>query len=108
MPETIKTRSGRTIIMPTPEEEAAIQRGIDSDEDAAEIPTENIKAMRPFSELLEQKGIERPRTERQQEDVAIEYDADILDAFRATGEGWQARMNDALRTYLREHPLDAD
>ncbi|CAE6724766.1 hypothetical protein LMG22931_01904 [Paraburkholderia nemoris] len=35
----------------------------------------------------------------------LEYDADILAAFRATGESWQARMNDALRTYLKEHPL---
>ena len=40
-----------------------------------------------------------------QEELILEYDADILAAFRATGESWQARMNDALRTYLKEHPL---
>jgi hypothetical protein len=31
--ETITTRSGRTLILPTPEEDAAIQRGIDADPD---------------------------------------------------------------------------
>ncbi|RQQ25990.1 hypothetical protein DF111_32165 [Burkholderia stagnalis] len=31
--------------------------------------------------------------------------AKTVAAFRATGKGWQWRMSDALRTYLREHPL---
>ena len=29
---------------------------------------------------------------------------DVLDAFRATGKGWQTRMNDVLRDYVRTHP----
>jgi hypothetical protein len=28
---------------------------------------------------------------------------DVLPAFRATGAGWQTRMNDALRDWLRTH-----
>jgi len=31
------------------------------------------------------------------------FDTDILDAFRATGKGWQTRMNDALKEWLKEH-----
>ncbi|PAJ90821.1 BrnA antitoxin family protein [Burkholderia ubonensis] len=31
--------------------------------------------------------------------------AETVAAFRATGKGWQRRMSEALRTYLREHPL---
>jgi hypothetical protein len=27
----------------------------------------------------------------------------VISAFRATGEGWQARMNDALRDWLQSH-----
>ncbi|MFA5016969.1 MAG: BrnA antitoxin family protein [Methylobacter sp.] len=27
----------------------------------------------------------------------------MLDAFRATGHGWQKRMNDALKEWLKEH-----
>lgn len=35
--------------------------------------------------------------------TTIEYDADIISAFRATGNDWQNRMNEALREWLREH-----
>ncbi|WP_279609932.1 MULTISPECIES: BrnA antitoxin family protein [unclassified Burkholderia] len=35
----------------------------------------------------------------------VRTDADIVNAFRATGPGWLTRMNDALRTYLHEHAL---
>ena len=37
--------------------------------------------------------------------ATIEYDADIISAFRAKGNDWQARMNDALREWLREHAV---
>ncbi|MEY3841835.1 MAG: BrnA antitoxin family protein [Brevundimonas sp.] len=29
--------------------------------------------------------------------ISLRVDADILDSYRATGPGWQVRMNDALR-----------
>lgn len=31
------------------------------------------------------------------------FDADVIDSFRATGKGWQTRMNDALRDWLKSH-----
>lgn len=80
---------------------------IEHEFDSAEVPTENIKAMRPFSELLEKKRMGRPPKENPKEQISVRYDADVVEAFRATGEGWQTRMNDALRTYLKEHPLKA-
>jgi len=36
---------------------------------------------------------------------SIRFDLEILEAFKATGKGWQTRMNEALRTYLKEHPM---
>lgn len=30
-------------------------------------------------------------------------DADVLDAFRASGLRWQTRMNEALRDWLKSH-----
>jgi uncharacterized protein (DUF4415 family) len=39
------------------------------------------------------------------EQVAVRYDADILAYFRATGKGWQTRMNDALKEWLKEHAV---
>ncbi len=35
--------------------------------------------------------------------VTVRYSPDVLVAFKATGAGWQARMNDALRDWLRTH-----
>lgn len=35
--------------------------------------------------------------------VAIRFDSDIIQAFRATGKGWQTRMNNALKEWLLEH-----
>lgn len=35
--------------------------------------------------------------------VTIRYSPDVLAAFKATGAGWQVRMNDALRDWLRTH-----
>lgn len=31
------------------------------------------------------------------------FAADVLEAFRATGKGWQARMNEALKDWLQTH-----
>lgn len=37
------------------------------------------------------------------EQVAIRFDHEVLTAFRAAGPGWQTRMNDALKDWLRTH-----
>ena len=37
--------------------------------------------------------------------TTIRFDSDVIDAFRSTGKGWQTRMNDALRDWLRNHSL---
>jgi uncharacterized protein (DUF4415 family) len=29
----------------------------------------------------------------------------VIDAFRAKGKGWQTRMNDALKEWLKEHDV---
>jgi uncharacterized DUF497 family protein len=34
----------------------------------------------------------------------LTLDASILNVFKATGQGWQARINDVLRQYISEHP----
>jgi len=31
------------------------------------------------------------------------FDPDVITAFKATGRGWQTRMNDALKEWLKEH-----
>ena len=45
----------------------------------------------------------RPAGSGTKEQVAIRLDHDILEAFRAGGPGWQTRMNDALREWVKTH-----
>lgn len=97
MPNTIKTRSGRTIIVNTPEEDAAIQRGIDADPDAHEVSQEDFAKLK----RLGVRG--RPKLGNPKVQLTVRYDADIVERFRSTGEGWQSRMNDALRQWLDQH-----
>lgn len=32
--------------------------------------------------------------------ISLRLDPDVIDGFKSTGEGWQARMNAVLRTHL--------
>lgn len=89
----------------TPAEEAEIQRGIAADPDNPEWTKEEMAQARPLSEILEKRRAGRPPMANPKEQVSVRYDADVLAAFRATGDGWQTRMNDALREYLKEHAL---
>ncbi|QIK38097.1 BrnA antitoxin family protein [Caldichromatium japonicum] len=45
----------------------------------------------------------RPPAEVRKVSLTVRYDPDIIEAFRTTGLGWQTRMNDALREWLRQH-----
>lgn len=35
--------------------------------------------------------------------TAIRFDPDVLDALKATGKGWQTRVNEAMREWLKAH-----
>ncbi len=61
--------------------------------------------------VIKQAGVEVGRVRvcgAQKTDVKIQttmrLDVDILAAFKANGRGWQTRMNDALRDWLKHHP----
>ena len=45
-----------------------------------------------------------PNKSPTKEQVAIRFDQDMLLAFRASGPGWQTRMNAALKEWLADHP----
>ena len=51
--------------------------------------------------LLKPRG--RPRAAVVKERVTIRFDADVLAVFRATGAGWQTRVNDAMREWAKAH-----
>ena len=43
----------------------------------------------------------RPKAATTKEPVKLRLDADVLAALRATGDGWQTRINEILRASLR-------
>ena len=43
----------------------------------------------------------RPKSASTKEPVKLRLDADVLAALRATGDGWQTRINDTLRASLK-------
>lgn len=90
------------LIRNTPEEEAAIQRGIAADPDNPELTDAEMASMVPHAEFMKrQRG--RPKLDNPKERVTLYVDAEVVSAFRASGEGWQTRMNGALRDWLKDH-----
>ncbi len=52
------------------------------------------QALAERRERLRVRGAQRAATKQQ---VTLRLDPDVLTKFRATGRGWQARMNDVLK-----------
>lgn len=45
----------------------------------------------------------RPKAQNPKQALTIRYDAEVIEAFKITGKGWQTRMNAALKDWLKEH-----
>ncbi|WP_191082791.1 BrnA antitoxin family protein [Roseococcus microcysteis] len=45
----------------------------------------------------------RPRLPDAKRQVTIRLDPELLDRLRATGPGWQTRLNEAVREWLKKH-----
>lgn len=83
---------------PTPEQNAAILAAALADPDAQPLTDEQLKAMTPLRSL---KG--RPKSEYKKLLVSIRYSPEVVSFFKATGEGWQSRMDSVLREYVARH-----
>ena len=45
----------------------------------------------------------RPKSPRRKVLLSVRYSPEVVEYFRATGSGWQTRMDDALKEWLKEH-----
>ena len=71
-------------------------------DDAPELSDEFFtQADEYLGENLVRRG--RPKIESPKQALTVRYDADVIAAFKATGKGWQSRMNAALRDWLKTH-----
>ncbi len=77
------------LIRPTASEDAKIARGIAVDPDAApDLST-------PVAGIVRRLG--RPPKLDRKISVTLRLDRDVVERFKATGAGWQTRINAALR-----------
>ena len=87
------------LVMPTAAEDAAIAAGIAQDHDTVEITAFDMARMQP----LRRPG--RPKAESPKVPVTMRVDADVLEAIKASGAGWQTRVNELLRDAVRRGKL---
>lgn len=98
MQKTLTLRDGRKVLFNTPEEDAAITAAAMSDADAAPLTDEEWEAAKPRMRIgrpPSAKPLKVPTT--------IRLDADVLAGLKATGKGWQTRVNAAMREWLKSH-----
>jgi uncharacterized protein (DUF4415 family) len=84
--------------------EDQIQQMIASDPDAPEATDEQIGLAKRFdeafpalAEAMRRNAVGRPKAENPKVAVSLRLDPEIVARFKASGPGWQTRMNDALR-----------
>jgi len=84
---------------------------IDADGEVRELSAAELAEFKPAAEtlppsLMKKLGVRgRPKAAVTKERISIRLSREVVETFRATGEGWQTRMDEALREYVREHRL---
>ena len=84
-------------ILPTPAEDAAITVAALSDADAVPFTDAEWLQVKP----LVRRG--RPLGSGSKAQVTLRLDIEVVEKFRASGDGWQTRINDVLKSWVRTH-----
>ncbi len=89
----------------------------DKNGEVRELTTEDFKHFKPAAEVLpaelvavlpkRRPGQRGPGKRPAKEAVNIRLAPEVVEAFRAMGRGWQTRINDVLREWLKEHKSSA-
>jgi uncharacterized protein (DUF4415 family) len=85
-------------IAPTPEEDSVITAAAMADPDALPLTDQEWAAAKPLARIgrpPSAKPLKVPTT--------IRFDPDVLAALKASGKGWQTRVNEAMREWLNSH-----
>jgi uncharacterized protein (DUF4415 family) len=84
-------------ILPTPAEDAAITAAALADHDAVPFTDAEWEQVKP----LVRRG--RPLGSGTKTQVTLRLDVEVVEKFRASGDGWQTRINEALKSWVRTH-----
>ena len=84
-------------ILPTPAEDATITAAAMADPDAVPFTDAEWEQVKP----LVRRG--RPLGSGTKTQVTLRLDVEVVEKFRASGDGWQTRINEALKSWVRTH-----
>ena len=94
----------RKLDLPSPEEDDAIQRGIEQDPDNSELGDDFFRDARPASAVLPRDvyaDLAAPMQDRPgaaaKVQIMLPVDQDVFERLRESGPDWQARVDEALR-----------
>ncbi|TBR12190.1 MAG: hypothetical protein EPO47_00145 [Rugosibacter sp.] len=81
---------------------------IDTDGEVRELTAEDMAKFRPAAEVLPSslrkklgvRGLQKTPTK---ERITIRLSREVVEQFRESGEGWQTRVDSALREWLKNH-----
>ncbi|USX28535.1 BrnA antitoxin family protein [Oxalobacteraceae bacterium OTU3CINTB1] len=106
------------IILPTKAEDARINAGIAGDPDNPEWSAGDFRQSKSAKEFFDdgtyenlvtlkrRPGERGPQKAAVKERITIRLSPEIVSRFRATGPGWQTRIDDALADWLRTHSTE--
>jgi len=81
---------------------------IDTDGEVRKLTAEDMAKFRPAAEVLPSslrkklgvRGLQKTPTK---ERITIRLSREVVEQFRESGEGWQTRVDSALREWLKNH-----
>lgn len=81
---------------------------IDSAGEVRELSARDLADFRPASQVLpptlkQRLNVRGPQKEPTKERITIRLSPEVVQAFRATGDGWQTRVDGALKDWLKSH-----
>jgi uncharacterized protein (DUF4415 family) len=78
------------------------------DADNPEWTKDDFARARPAAEVLSARLLRKvrgPQRAPTKERITIRLSRDVLGRFRESGQGWQSKVDDALRQWLKRHAV---
>ena len=83
----------------------------DSDGEVRELTATDLRHFKPVAQAISPESLKvmgiKPRGPQKaptKQATTIRLSPDVMTAFKATGTGWQTRIDAALKDWLRTHP----
>lgn len=81
---------------------------IDSDGEVRELTAKDMARFKPAAEVLppslrKKLGVRGPQKALTKERITIRLSREVVERFRESGGGWQTRVDEALREWLKKH-----